>query len=243
MSPPYVSAGRTEVGHVRRHNEDAILIADDLGLWAVADGLGGHSAGDVASALIVERLRALPPAHEVTDIMDALEDELLSINHRLRALARDRRVDTVASTVVLLVHTRDLVVVGWVGDSRAYAFEDGRLSQVTHDHVHGERGDETRFATRTAEAPAGVLTRAVGAEDRLYVDWAVRARRTGSRFLLCSDGINKELSDAEIEAYCRRHPDPAALIDALVGTALDRAGRDNVSAVAIRLDEYKEPHS
>lgn len=242
MSRPYVSAGRTETGHVRRHNEDAILVADDLGLWAVADGLGGHSAGDVASALIVERLHALPASHDVTDIMDALEDELLRINHRLRALARAQRVDTVASTVVLLVHTRDLVLVGWVGDSRAYVFEDGRLSQVTHDHVHGERGDETRFDARAAQAQAGVLTRAVGAEDRLYVDWAVRARRPGTCFLLCSDGINKELSDAEIETLCRRHADPAALIDALVGTALGRAGRDNVSAVAVRLDEYKESH-
>ncbi|MET0256634.1 MAG: PP2C family serine/threonine-protein phosphatase [Luteibacter sp.] len=242
MSRPYVSAGRTEVGHVRRHNEDAILVADDLGLWAVADGLGGHSAGDVASALIVERLRALPPTHDVTDIMDALEDELLRINHRLRALARAQRVDTVASTVVLLVHTRDLVLVGWVGDSRAYVFEDGRLSQVTHDHVHGERVDETRFNTQATQAPAGVLTRAVGAEDRLYVDWVVRARRPGTCFVLCSDGINKELSDAEIETLCRRHADPMALIDALVGSALGRAGRDNVSAVAVRLDEYKESH-
>lgn len=243
MTQPFVSAGRTETGHVRRHNEDAILMADEPGLWAVADGLGGHSAGDVASALIVERLRALPLAHDVTDIMDAIEDELLRINHRLRALAHDRRVDTVASTVVLLVHTPDLVLIGWVGDSRAYAFEGGRLTQVTHDHVHGERGDETRFGARTTEAPAGVLTRAVGAEDRLYVDWAVRARRPGSCFLLCSDGINKELSDAEIEAHCQRHKDPSALIDALVGTALGRTGRDNVSAVAIRLDEYKESHS
>jgi protein phosphatase len=245
VSRPYVSAGRTETGHVRRHNEDAILVADDLGLWAVADGLGGHSAGDVASALIVERLRGLPPSHDVTDIMDALEDELLRINHRLRALARSQRVDTVASTVVMLVHTRDLVLIGWVGDSRAYVFEEGRLLQVSQDHVHGERGDETRFDARTAQAQvqAGVLTRAVGAEDRLYVDWAVRARRAGTCFVLCSDGINKELSDADIETHCRRHADPSALVDALVGTALGRAGRDNVSAVAIRLDEYKESHS
>ncbi|MDQ7997108.1 MAG: PP2C family serine/threonine-protein phosphatase [Luteibacter sp.] len=242
MSMPYVSAGRTETGHVRRHNEDAILVAEERGLWAVADGLGGHSAGDVASSLITERLRALPLAHDVTDTMDAVEDELLRINQRLRALASDRRVDAVASTVVVLVHTRDLVVVGWVGDSRAYAFEDGRLWQVTHDHVHGDRADETRFGAQTAQKNAGALTRAVGAEDHLFVDWVVHPRRPGTCFVLCSDGINKELTDAEIEVHCRRHSDPAGLIDALVGTALNRAGRDNVSAVAIRLDDYEESH-
>lgn len=243
MNPPFVSAGRTETGHVRRHNEDAILVADSLNLWAVADGLGGHAAGDVASALIVDRLRSLPLCRDVMDTMDAIEDELLRINRRLRAMARERRVDTVASTVVLLLHTRDLVLVGWVGDSRAYVFQDGRLEQVTRDHVHGQRSDETRFGAVNARAPAGVLTRAVGAEDRLYVDWAVCARRPGTCFLLCSDGINKELSDTDIERHCQRHTDPQALIDALVGTALDRAGRDNVSAVAVRLDAYEEPQS
>jgi protein phosphatase len=243
VNPPYLSAGRTETGHVRRHNEDAILVADTPGLWAVADGLGGHAAGDVASALIVEQLGSLHLSTDVTETMDAVEDALLRINHRLRTMARERRVDAVASTVVVLVHTRDLVAVGWVGDSRAYVFEDGELQQVTQDHVHGDRSDETRFGGGNARAAAGVLTRAVGAEDRLYVDWAVRARRPGSCFVLCSDGINKELSDAEIELHCRRHADPRELIDALVDTALDRAGRDNVSAVAVRLDPLKEAHS
>jgi protein phosphatase len=243
VSPPYFSAGRTETGHVRRHNEDAILVGDEPGIWAVADGLGGHTAGDVASALIVEQLGSLHLSTDITDTMDAIEDALLRINHRLRAMARERRVDAVASTVVVLVHTRDLVAVGWVGDSRAYVFEDGRLQQVTRDHVHGDRSDETRFGGAHAPASAGVLTRAVGAEDRLFVDWVVRARRPGTCFVLCSDGINKEISDAEIEIHCRHHADPQALIDALVGTALDRAGRDNVSAVAVRLDPLKETHS
>ena len=240
MSASYLSAGRTEIGHVRRHNEDAILIANELGIWAVADGLGGHSAGDVASAMVADCLRFLPLRQDVTDTMDAIDDELWRINHRLRALARERRVDTIASTVVLLVHTRDLVLVGWVGDSRAYVFEDGRLRQITRDHVHGERHEETRFGAPDRPAQAGALTRAIGAEDRLYVDWVVHARRPGSYFVLCSDGINKELSDAEIETHCRQHADPCALVDALVGTSLARAGRDNVSAIAVRLVEHEE---
>ncbi|WP_426285250.1 PP2C family protein-serine/threonine phosphatase [Luteibacter sp. E-22] len=239
MTLPYLSAGRTETGHVRRHNEDAILVADDLGLWVVADGLGGHSAGDVASGMIVDRLRGLPRSDDVTDFIDAIEDELLRVNRMLRSIARERRVDAIASTVVVLVHTRDMVLCGWVGDSRAYCYEEGRLRLLTRDHVHGDRGDETRFGVATPVA-SGVLTRAVGAEDRLYVDWTLTPRRSGMRFVLCSDGINKELTDEDIEACCRRHADPAALLASLVDGALGRAGRDNVSAVVVRLEETEE---
>jgi protein phosphatase len=242
VSPPYLSAGRTETGHVRRHNEDAILLADDLGLWVVADGLGGHSAGDVASSMIVEQLQALPRRSDVVDFIDAIEDELLRVNQTLRSVAKERRVDAIASTVVVLVHTRDMVLCGWVGDSRAYCYEDGRLRQLTRDHVHGDRSDETRFGPAAAHA-AGALTRAVGAEDRLYVDWTVIPRRAGMRFVLCSDGINKELSDAEIEACCQRFTDPGPLLASLVDGALARAGRDNVSAVVVRLDAIEETFS
>lgn len=242
MSISYLSAGRTETGHVRRHNEDAILVAEAHGLWAVADGLGGHAAGDIASAMVVRQLAALPPCGDLTSTMDAIDDELLRINGSLRTFARDQGVDVVASTVVVLVHTRDLIAVGWVGDSRAYVFEEGRLRQLTRDHVHGERGDETQFAGGNARKPGGVLTRAVGAEDHLYVDWVVRAARPGACFVLCSDGINKELSDVDIEIQCRRAVDPQSLVDALVGTALERAGRDNVSAVAVRLPPSKDAH-
>jgi protein phosphatase len=245
VSFPYHSAGRSEVGHVRRHNEDAILLGDDTGLWAVADGLGGHAAGDFASTLITERLGALPRCHDLADRMDAIDDELLRINRQLRLAARDRRVDAIASTVVVLLHSRELVACGWVGDSRAYRFDDGRLEQLTRDHVHGARSsDVTRFGqgvvAATPSVPAGVLTRAVGAEDDLFVDWVISPRRAGMRFVLCSDGINKELSDAEIETLCRRHTDPDQLMQSMVVEALARAGRDNISAVVVRLDEWEE---
>ncbi|MDQ0010202.1 protein phosphatase [Luteibacter jiangsuensis] len=240
MTLPYLSAGRTETGHVRRHNEDAILVADDLGLWVVADGLGGHSAGDVASGMIVDRLRGLSRCEDVTDFIDAIEDELLRVNRSLRSAARERRVDAIASTVVVLVHTRDMVLCGWVGDSRAYCYEDGRLRLLTRDHVHGDRGDETRVGVAKAHVASGVLTRAVGADDRLYVDWTLTPRRGGMCFVLCSDGVNKELSDEDIEACCQRHAEPGALLASLVDGALGRAGRDNVSAVVVRLEETEE---
>src|SRR5487761_1903733 len=174
-----VSAGRSVTGKVRRHNEDAILVRDDIGLWVVADGMGGHSAGDYASALIVERLGALKRPENVVDFIEAIEDALEQVNADLLRTAAARGVDIIGSTVVVLVHDRDFMLCGWVGDSRAYCDEDGHLRQITRDHVHGTKDDVTQFggATATAQAGAGVLSRAVGAEERLFMDWVVASNR------------------------------------------------------------------
>ncbi|CAB3751164.1 PP2C family protein-serine/threonine phosphatase [Paraburkholderia humisilvae] len=234
-----VSAGRTETGKVRHRNEDAILVRDDLGLWAVADGVGGHAAGDYASALIVERLGALRRDGTVYDFIEAIEDTLQQVNGELRELALARQVDVIASTAVILVHDREFVLCGWVGDSRGYVYEAGSLRQLTRDHVHGPKPDVTQFgASAHSQTGAGVLTRAIGAEDRLYLDWAVAGSRAGMQFLLCSDGINKELSDAELElAYRDTDVGPHERLTRLFTQALARAARDNLSAVIVRLDE------
>ncbi|AVQ07151.1 TPA: serine/threonine-protein phosphatase [Xanthomonas vasicola pv. zeae] len=237
MSASYVSAGRTEQGNVRRQNEDAILLRDDLGLWAVADGLGGHSAGDLASRMVVDALGGLRRDGDLASFVDAIDAQLSQVNQQLRTLARARRVDVIASTVVVLVHDHDMLMCGWVGDSRAYAFEEGRLQLLTRDHVAGDKDDLTQVGR--AQHAGGALTRAIGADDALYVDWTVRARRPGQHFLLCSDGINKELSDDEIATHCRRERQPSALLARLFDTALGRAGRDNISAVALRLAARK----
>jgi protein phosphatase len=240
MTLHFRSAGRTETGKVRRYNEDAILVRDDLGLWAVADGLGGHTAGDFASALIVERLGALERAGSVFDFVETIEDSLQQVNAELRAAALARHVDVIASTLVVLVHDADFVLCGWVGDSRVYVHEEGRLAQLTRDHVHGQPVDVTHYGFNGAPplAPgSGVLTRAVGVEDALFLDWAVAGSRPGVQFLLCSDGINKELSDAELADAFRRQPaEPRQLVDHLFELSLARRARDNLSAVIVRLE-------
>ncbi|MEO8999852.1 MAG: PP2C family serine/threonine-protein phosphatase [Rhodanobacter sp.] len=239
MTTRYVSAGRTVTGKIRKHNEDAILIRDDVGLWVVADGLGGHSAGDYASTMIVERLGALPRPGSVFDFIETIEDTLVQINADLLQTAATRGVDLIGSTVVILVHDKDFMLCGWVGDSRAYCFEDDRLRQITRDHVHGGEDDVTHFGAASAppQAGSGVLTRAVGAEEQLFVDWVIAANKSDTAFVLCSDGINKEMSDAELDAECRRNPQPQDLVVSLFELALSRAGRDNISAVVVRLQE------
>jgi protein phosphatase len=239
MMTRYVSAGRTVTGKVRKHNEDSILVRDEVGLWVVADGLGGHSAGDYASSMIVERLGALPRSGSALDFIEAIEDTLSQVNAELLQTAAARGVDLIGSTVVVLVHDGDYMLCGWVGDSRVYCFEDGQLRQITRDHVHGGDDDDTHFGAPAAPAQAGsgVLTRAVGAEERLFVDWVVAGNRPGMGFVLCSDGINKEMSDAELDDECRRHPQPQDLVASLFDLAMSRAGRDNISAVVVRIQE------
>ncbi len=238
--PAYSSSGRTDTGKVRGHNEDAVLIRDDVGLWVVADGLGGHSAGDYASQMIVDRLGHLRRPDNVHDFVEAIEDTLESINAELRRTAYERGVDLIGSTVALLIHHNDYMLCGWVGDSRVYCFEDGRLRQATRDHAHGAEDDVTHISTKDGDRPGpqpggGVLTRAIGAEERLFVDWVVAARRPGVQFLLCSDGVNKEMTDRELEAAFRTDTTPPTLIGSIFETSLARGARDNVSAVVVRL--------
>jgi protein phosphatase len=150
MTTRYVSAGQTVTGKVRKHNEDAILVRDEVGLWVVADGLGGHSAGDYASSMIVERLAALPRNGSAFDFIETIEDTLVQINADLLQTASIRGVDLIGSTVVVLVHDSEFMLCGWVGDSRAYCFEDNRLRQITRDHVHGGEDDITHFGATAA---------------------------------------------------------------------------------------------
>jgi protein phosphatase len=231
------SAGRTETGNVRRRNEDAILVRDDLGLWVVADGLGGHAAGDYASTLTVERLGALTRGGDVHDFIAAIEDSLQQVNAELRAAAVAQQVDVIGSTVALLVHAPTFMLCGWVGDSRVYVHEDGALVQLTRDHVHGQPVDITHYrALPAAAAGPGVLTRAVGVDETLFVDWAVAGSRPGMQFLLCSDGINKELSDDELANVCREPHSPQQLVDCLFALSLAGRACDNLSAVIVRLE-------
>lgn len=234
MTPPYLSAGRTDIGKVRHRNEDAILIRDDAGLWAVADGLGGHADGDYASRTIVERLAVLPRDADLFAFIEAIEDALADVNNELRRTAQVRAADLIGSTVVVLVHGGAFSLCGWAGDSRGYCWLDGRLSQITHDHLYGvEAADRWSGGPAQAQPGGGVLTRAVGADPALFLDWVVAPNRPGTRFVLCSDGINKEVSDAEIASACDRHAAPDAVLDELFETSLQRGARDNLSAVVV----------
>lgn len=237
MALPFRSAGRTDIGKARRRNEDAILVRDEVGLWAVADGLGGHADGDFASRLVVERLASLPRVGYVFDFVESIEDALAGVNAELRRVARSRAVDLIGSTVVVLVHDEAFVLCGWAGDSRGYCCAGGRLVQLTRDHLYGVADGADRWSGGPAQAQpgGGVLTRAIGADAVLFMDWTVARNRPGTRFVLCSDGVNKEMSDPEIETACTRRAMPDGIVDEVFETSLRRGARDNLSAVVVSL--------
>jgi protein phosphatase len=237
MTLPLRSAGRTDIGKARRRNEDAILVHDEAGLWAVADGLGGHADGDYASQLVVERLASLSRTGDLLDFVEAIEGALADVNVELRRVARARGVTLIGSTVVVLVHDEVFALCGWAGDSRGYCCgPHGRLVQLTRDHLYGmDDADRWSGGPTQAQPGGGVLTRAVGADDALFIDWAVALNRPGTRFVLCSDGVNKEMSDAEIESVCNRHATPDGVLDEIFETSLQRGARDNLSAIIVSL--------
>ena len=235
----FTSTARTDVGMVRQHNEDACLQRSDLGLWAVADGMGGHSAGDVASGMIVERLGELDFEPRLSHAVDEIETVLEDVNVALRELAVAREASTIGSTVVTLLIRGSYAVCLWAGDSRVYRVRQSRLEQLTQDHALVadlvDRGVLT--PEQAANHPqSNLVTRAVGAADALKLDLEIYDIAPGDQFILCSDGLDKELSDSEIrDTVLTRQPSEAA--DALVELALLRGSRDNVTVVAVAVQD------
>ena len=236
MTVRMVSAGITHPGKVRSHNEDAFLDAPNLNLWVVADGMGGHSAGDVASAMIVDRLGRVKPSADTATFCDTVEAELSAVNVDLRKQAAERNVSLIGATVVAMLASKDFVLCGWAGDSRAYRFQHGRLDRISHDHSTAQEMMDTgqfNVAQLTGKQSGNTITRAVGGEANLFLEWAIAGFEPGAQFLLCSDGLTKEVSDQQIEQEFKAGRGPKALADALIQAALAAGGRDNVTVVVV----------
>lgn len=224
----------TETGPLRRLNEDSLLCRPDLGLWAVADGLGGHSAGDVASRSAMDALDALSPGLQGRDLMIAAHTALDRVNRNLLAHAEARSLETVGTTICLLLVSGGFHAVLWSGDSRVYLVRDGRLSCLTRDHSLGNevadsQGDE---AAARLGALAERLVSALGVEDLPRIDKYSGQTLAGDRFLLCSDGLYRSLEDTRLLSLLAsgRIEDRA---EALVTAALTAGSRDNTTAIAV----------
>jgi serine/threonine protein phosphatase PrpC len=230
------SAVLTDVGKVRQINEDACAAWPETGIWAVADGMGGHAAGDLASSSIIDALGGIGRQVALSDMVDAVEDSLLDVNRALLAEATTRGAETtIGSTVVALLAHRNHCACLWAGDSRIYRLRDGRLQQITQDHSQVmdmvEQGLLLREDAESHPA-ANVVTRAVGAAEDLYLDVEVNELHAGDRYLLCSDGLTKEMTDTEIAGQLQ-HGSCRDACNSLVGLALERGCRDNVSVVVV----------
>jgi serine/threonine protein phosphatase PrpC len=239
MSYRWWSCCRTTTGRQRRVNEDAYLSLDDLGLWLVADGMGGHTRGDVASRLIVEAFEGLSRPDSLENFAYEVKARLAMANQRMRDAARTAGSDQLmGSTVVaFMVYKREWMCL-WAGDSRAYLLRDGRLTQISRDHSVAEelvqRG-ELRRDQVTSHPSANRITRAVGAQDQLVVDQYHSFLRDGDAVLLCSDGLTKEVNDDEVAAIMDDY-DCEEASEELVELSLERGARDNVTVALIRFE-------
>jgi serine/threonine protein phosphatase PrpC len=227
-----VSVGSaTHCGHHRRVNEDSLLVLPHV--YVVADGMGGHAAGDKASAILVEEMRRL--AEGVADAGDVSE-VLEQANARVRTLADGGAGTTVTAAIGVEHDGAPYWLVTNLGDSRTYRLSAGRLEQVSVDHsVVQELLDRGVLDAAGAKRhpQRHVITRAVGSPEPLQPDYWLLPALEGDRLVLCSDGLTGEVDDDLIETTLLQHADPQRAADALVTHALDNGGHDNVTVVVI----------
>ncbi len=236
MSGGYQSASYSHVGMVRQVNEDACLELAERGLWAVADGMGGHAAGDYVSSLIVDTLRRIPQAATLPEYVAALRAALTQVNEEVLQETARRGVSMMGSTLVLLVALGDQAVCLWAGDSRLYRLRDGVLDMISRDHSYvQDLIDNAMLSEEEARVHprANVVTRAVGVFEQLDLAEVSLQVQPGDNFLLCSDGLNKTADDSELRDVLS-HTDPYAIVRSLVHLGLTRGAPDNITAVAIR---------
>jgi protein phosphatase/serine/threonine-protein phosphatase Stp1 len=230
------SAAKTDPGARRTHNEDAFVDRPEAGLWAVADGAGGHEAGEVASGMIRDALAAIPDELPAGRMLGEVRQRISLVHEALLEAGAQRNGATIASTLVVLIMRGDHFACLWAGDSRLYRLRGDDLEQVTRDHsLVQELVEAGAIRPEDAESHprANVITRAVGAgEETLEMDKATDRVLPGDRFLLCSDGLSKTLPPSEI-AKLLAVPDAALAPELLIAAALARKASDNVTAVVV----------
>lgn len=227
----------TDTGRVRDHNEDSFLVKPEFGVWVVADGMGGHDAGDFASQTIVAELSSIGFAFSGEDLQARFMERLGRAHHRIVDHAASLGGGTVGATLVgLLVHEDQYLCI-WSGDSRIYRLRDGELIQQTSDHTEVRELFEAGLisAEEAASWPRkNVITRAIGVTDEPQCDTVGSELQAGDIFLLCSDGLTEHNSDADLERALSTGMDAQSICDALVGQTLERGAKDNVTAVVLR---------
>ncbi|WP_274630586.1 PP2C family protein-serine/threonine phosphatase [Arvimicrobium flavum] len=243
LSFPFESYGVSHTGCVRSVNEDNYLVEPESGLWLVADGMGGHDAGEVASASIVHHLATMGIASSAPDLRARFEDRLARAHAEIRQISEARGI-TIGSTVAALLAIDGRFACMWSGDSRVYLVRRGVISQVSRDHTEVQELLDQGVIT-ASEARVwprrNVITRAVGVSDDIVLDIEQGEIIPGDVFVLGTDGLTAHVSDDEIrETVAAAAPEQACQV--LLQTVLARGGTDNVTIVVVRMLDGSEPH-
>jgi serine/threonine protein phosphatase PrpC len=235
----FETGAASDTGRVRDHNEDSFLAMPDAGVWLVADGMGGHSAGDFASRTIAESVASLGLPVSAPDLQARFMDRILRAHQTIQAQSQKLNGATVGATLVALLSFDRHFACIWSGDSRIYLLRGGRYEQVTVDHT--EINELLRTGAITPEQAQNwprrnVITRAIGVHEMPKTDERSGALMDGDTFLLCSDGLTEHVEDHEMaEALGRLAPQAAC--DTLVRLTLSRGARDNVTVMVVRCSD------
>lgn len=232
----FETGAATHIGKVRSRNEDSYLARPEIGVWAVADGMGGHEAGDLASRTIVQALSTITPPHSASELLGQCEQRLAYANNRLLEIARARGGIVIGSTVAVLLAFEAHYACVWSGDSRIYLIRGGEIAQLSRDHTRVQQLVEAGAITpeEARHWPGrNIITRAIGVDAEPELELSQGALSPGDTFVLCSDGLTEHVSDAEILEQVGPARAQAAC-DALVALTLARGAFDNVTVVVAR---------
>ncbi|MFK8077926.1 MAG: PP2C family serine/threonine-protein phosphatase [Granulosicoccus sp.] len=230
----WFSCAASELGHVRKINEDSFLDAREQSLWVVADGMGGHSRGDRASQCVIEHTHEFK---ELGTAKESLTDILKRLGSANKACRESSGDQVMGSTVAALYLHEPHAYILWAGDSRVYRQRDGECSQLTDDHSLVQ--ELYRLGELTADEAenhpsSNVITRAIGVADQIDIQVRQVDLNAGDRFLLCSDGLFKDVKPDEVAANLAL-PSPRQALDELVTLALRRGGTDNVTGIVVQV--------
>lgn len=233
----FKSSAATHVGMVRKLNEDSYAERTNIGVWMVADGMGGHEAGEVASGTVADFIKNLSAEEDFIDMLEAVEQCIKAANHHLleqAAAYNSQRLP--GSTVVALLIRDEQGAVVWAGDSRIYRRRDQNVMQLTRDHSHVQDLVEQGVihADEAESHPmANVITRAVGISEPLELETRLIDIKSGDQFLLCSDGLSRLVSNQEIESMMAVN-NIEEVTQSLLNTALVRGAPDNVTLICVK---------
>jgi protein phosphatase len=232
----FETGAATHVGKLRDRNEDSYLTRPEAGIWAVADGMGGHQAGDLASQTVIAELRSIESATSAAVLLSSCEERVASANERIKEISRARGGAVIGATLAVLLAFDGYYACVWSGDSRIYVIRAGEIQQLSRDHTEVQELLATGAITAQEASNwtgRNVITRAIGVYDEPELEIKSGSLQPGDSFIICSDGLTHHVEDAEIRD-CVAASMAQQACDNLIALALERGGVDNVTVIVTR---------